>query len=1182
MKKIVYLIAKITIYTVLVIFVGMGAFTAALQTHWGRTKFLTALEDVLKKNDVQITFTKFEGLLPFIWEFQNLQVILPNQTTISAEFLRFRPYLSRIVKKEFALHSLIAKKMSYSTKEAFTSEFLQKEVDLPLSIYVKYFKITDLQTTIQKQNLTIDILGKAKIDRKGNKLFIKTLTTRKEFPKSSLKLTVRARKDQKIKAILDINTPTNLFFKPLLEVPFESASAFRAHLLGSFEAFESLLFHPTKAPQSIYGKLLGTVVPLQKSTYPFLDTLSNEVFDVSSDIRLFSNHSLELSKIDISNKLIDVQGSLKTNSDFSLEEFDFYTKTEDLTPFSKTTLMSGNLSAHISGKKEAEGININTDFEVNSLQIKKNFIEKIQGNVTSFYKNHKLTGTLNFSMLLYHQNWMATSSFEWEKSLYFRGFHVFSSFADFYADAEITNDGFITASTHFRSDDLSLFEVIIPEISAYGSLEGTSSFSKQMQNGKPIQNVDLHIDFFDLFYSTVHINSLSLNAFFTDLYQDPQGNISTEMENVLYKGIQIANISFTTNTESENWPFKMAAKGMWRDPFEVHTNGFWKLHSSDLLVNLQDFTGHMFTHSFSLSEPTQIEYRPSYYFFVDHFHLNLAGAFLDFHATLTKDQSELQLKTHHLPVDFLSLNSLELSVEGFATMDLNLEQKDKEANGHFDLEIDSFHSLSIAEDPLSLHGTLHADFDEGYMDLKSQLLLHSDKKLIASANIPMVIDLMPFSVSFNDSKKAEGSFFYNARAEDILDFINIGPYRFESDVYCDLKFEGTLSHLDVIGSCDVTNGTFDNYYTGTFFEEIQGKFRATEGRLILESFSGEDEEKGHFSGSGHIDFDPKKSFPYEAEVHFKDLIVMDIPLVDATTEGTLQFSGNAKEGHAKGTIHVTEADFSIPETIPTPIPTLDPTFINGPNRTTIQKHKKPYPLDLNIKVLAEKNVFISGRGLSSEWQGNFQIAGTYNDIIAKGNLSLLKGDFLFAGKYFDLIKGSLIFPGKSNEPPLLDIAGQIEQSGVSIVVGLKGKLNAPKLTFRSTPSLPVSEILAYLIFGSDVSEISAFQAAQLAATAASLSGKGPDIFEITRKTLGIDRFAVVHTPSAGEDQMGGSALQIGKYLMRGLLVSISHGSDPISGNISVEVDLTKGFIFQAETIQQQQQGKFILKWHYNY
>ena len=146
---------------------------------------------------------------------------------------------------------------------------------------------------------------------------------------------------------------------------------------------------------------------------------------------------------------------------------------------------------------------------------------------------------------------------------------------------------------------------------------------------------------------------------------------------------------------------------------------------------------------------------------------------------------------------------------------------------------------------------------------------------------------------------------------------------------------------------------------------------------------------------------------------------------------------------------------------------------------------------------------------------------------------------------------------------------------------LDGPLNSPTLTFTSSPPLPLSAIMSLLIFGQDISEITGFQAMQLAAMASALStGSGGGGLDSSGQYLGIDRLAVVSSRSDGEGEQ--YALQVGKYVIKGVLVSVSQGASQGSSNVIVEVDLTHGFIFQAETQQEEEQGKFTIKWNVNF
>ncbi len=84
-------------------------------------------------------------------------------------------------------------------------------------------------------------------------------------------------------------------------------------------------------------------------------------------------------------------------------------------------------------------------------------------------------------------------------------------------------------------------------------------------------------------------------------------------------------------------------------------------------------------------------------------------------------------------------------------------------------------------------------------------------------------------------------------------------------------------------------------------------------------------------------------------------------------------------------------------------------------------------------------------------------------------------------------------------------------------------------------------------------ELSAFEAAQLAKTAAELSGSGVGGFDILgeiQNTLGLDVLRVDQGAS------GGTTVSAGKYLREGVYVGVEQGALASDSGVKVEVDIT--------------------------
>jgi translocation and assembly module TamB len=434
-------------------------------------------------------------------------------------------------------------------------------------------------------------------------------------------------------------------------------------------------------------------------------------------------------------------------------------------------------------------------------------------------------------------------------------------------------------------------------------------------------------------------------------------------------------------------------------------------------------------------------------------------------------------------------------------------------------------------------------------------------------------------------ERAKGKFSLDGHIEDFLDFFDLGSHRLEGECHCNLSLNHTLARPLLSGYIDFDNGSYQNYYTGTELKNIRAEWLADKESLFLRVFSAQDaQQQGTLTAKGRIDMAIERKFPFRFDLDFTRLNLASLDLITAQAGGKLQIEGDADGALARGSAAILEADVTVPDRIPRKYPNLQVVYKNAekPPEPPQALLEEPYPLRLDLSVDAPDGIFISGRGLDTEWKGSFHIGGTQTAVEAKGSIELIKGEFLFSGRRFKLTEGSLSFSGVPNEMPFLNLAGMMEVKDVAITARLKGPLNNPQITLQSTPPLPMGTIMSYLLFGQDMSEINSLQALQLANSLSSIAGEGPDVLETTRRSLGVDRLRLLNLPSDVEGEGGTVAVQVGKYVTEGVIVSYSQGADYSSGNISIEVEAKGGMTFVLESDQVEEQGKFTLRWSHNY
>jgi translocation and assembly module TamB len=205
------------------------------------------------------------------------------------------------------------------------------------------------------------------------------------------------------------------------------------------------------------------------------------------------------------------------------------------------------------------------------------------------------------------------------------------------------------------------------------------------------------------------------------------------------------------------------------------------------------------------------------------------------------------------------------------------------------------------------------------------------------------------------------------------------------------------------------------------------------------------------------------------------------------------------------------------------------------------------PFRLDVAIRAPERIFIRGRGLDAEMGGELRITGTTDDIIPIGAFELIRGRLDILGQRFDLDSGSALLQGELI--PFINLAASTRTDDVQATIVISGPATEPDISFQSSPELPEEEVLAQILFGRDLSQISPYQALQLASAVQTLAGRDDGgIVSRLRQGIGLDDLDVT------TDAEGNTGLQAGKYISRRIYSDVvvdSTGRSEINLNIDV-------------------------------
>lgn len=359
--------------------------------------------------------------------------------------------------------------------------------------------------------------------------------------------------------------------------------------------------------------------------------------------------------------------------------------------------------------------------------------------------------------------------------------------------------------------------------------------------------------------------------------------------------------------------------------------------------------------------------------------------------------------------------------------------------------------------------------------------------------------------------------------------------------------------------------------TGLTLKNIQGTASVTQDQASLNGISGDLATGGSLAASGTVGM--KDGFPADLSLKLNNGRYVDPGLVTADVTADIKITGPlaspSNSALIGGTVTINKADVSIPEYLPGAIPPVDVQHVNasaavrqqvadlGGEPKQSQAQQKSVPPRLDILLSAPGRIFIRGRGLDTELQGSLKVAGTTADPQAIGAFSLKRGQLDILNRRLVFSRGSATFDGSLT--PLIDFVATTSVNSTTITVTVSGEADDPQIAFSSSPELPQDEVLALLLFGKSVGNLSATQVASLAAAISTLTG-GSDSGPLAsiRKSLGLD---AIDINTDGED---GPSVAVGKYINDNIYLGVEQGTGSNSSRVKVDIDLDRGLKVRGE------------------
>lgn len=1172
-------IAKIIFFTIAILLLLFCLLFAILQSKWAKLQIQRQITNAFKEEGIAVHIEEVQGQLPFTWKIQEIDLHFAEESELKLFNLQLRIAILPLLKGRITIHSLKVEDAEYAfefSKEEGTEnigKFLKQQVELlavPYPISLNHFILNKL-SLVNRTNgstLSIGLSGSAKIQRKKREFSLDLLCFSPEENKTYFEVAAQGnRKKNFIEVSVNLHLdPIPLFFSLGVDGRLTS----QCQLKGPWTSWDEVFCGLPLTNEAILGSIQGKLTETHIERFPFLDV----DWSFRSSFAIRASDEIDLQTLLVSSDLIHLKGKAALYAQVEKNSAFLAFSTPSLSPFS--SLLPFPIEGNSKGKIALKKGHFEASFQTQDLFLSHFAAGVVQGSIDGSVTNQEWKG--NVSLASNHTALPFESSFVLEYIP-----ETLVSVTDFQMKGpdsishgylyHTLDDGLYEGSLFAEVGNFEKWGSLLKEKRVAGKVtaEFTLSHKDQEQNALCVLVAK------NIRFDEVLLDDFTLYANIENWGLEPRGKVNLLAEKVYTPSFYLDRLNVGIKSDEMQWPFYIDAEGRIESPFALYAKGFCELDPSLFTLELTHLFGGLAETPFSLKYPATLEWG-SNYLNLSPFNFNIGRGTLFSTFELSPVRSLGKWEVHHFPLEILSCFRPRFALNGFVSAAGYIDTSSTHTEGTLNAAIEEADVLHPGKkQPLQAKGSLQAHLNDQTLQIHTALVTSDAQFLDLSASLPVNVAAYPLQISVDQTKNTSAEILSEGKLQDLFDFVNLGTSHFTGLLSCHLFLSQTLSSPLLKGQLQWQNGTYENDFTGIDLRHIDASFEARGDEIRLLDLKAGDEKSGALSAVGKLLLKPEKKFPFSLEAEMKDLHAVGFDMIDCNLTGPLYLTGDLEKMNAQGNLLVDAAKIQITESLPYEIPSMPVTYVNTPlHMTPAAKGTDPhFAFHMDLELTSEGTVKVVGRGLNAELEGNVHLYGTNTNIATNGALKLVKGEYLFSGKIFKLTDGEVVFIDKPSSAAYLNLNGTLHLPDVTVTAMLRGPLMAPQLTFQSNPQKPTSSILALILFNKDIAEISHPEAIQLASTLVSLSGgAGPDVLETIRKSIGVDRLNIASKP--GSDEI---AVQIGKYLTRGVLITLSQSAT--SSQVIVEVELSKGFIFQAET-QENEEGKFSLKWRKTY
>jgi translocation and assembly module TamB len=702
-----------------------------------------------------------------------------------------------------------------------------------------------------------------------------------------------------------------------------------------------------------------------------------------------------------------------------------------------------------------------------------------------------------------------------------------------------TLTGLINAKANINSDDISA-------IAALGlkKASGKISGNVELRPDQNTQSAALNLDLNQILFETIQISKGSLNAVAHNVFDQIKLDANVNLTHIQASGIKANFVALDISNQGAKTNFKLTS-ALPNNQTKIATSGVVEQLNSltEIIINKLQLTSNI-TNA-NLVRPTKIMLQDNR---VQLGKLDLAVGRGNISASgLIDDQLNLNINAASLPIAIANSFQPGLDAQGLLNGRIQITGSTDNPKIQFtidgqDINISPLKATGIAALNLAANG----QFFQSTIKLTSAQLINTQGlALKGSGDIPLTGNGLNLTVN-GTAPLTLAQFALRERGTRLDGTANISA-----------RVNGSITKPKASGTVNVNNAAITDPQSNVKLTNVSLDVGLNNAANANIKFNGQLSNGGSISANGSIDL--TTSLPTNLDILLSSAKYGDGQTFVTTVDGKLRLSGNLiGTPSLSGDLNLGRTEITILENFATQSELLDIEHLSPSGKTsrTLDRLARVTPsntssemsgdLSLNISVNAPNQIFVRGRGLDAELGGQVRLVGSLNNLQPQGRFILRRGRLSILGQRIDLDEGSIGLAGDLD--PIIDFVASTISGDTQSFITLSGPSSDIDVSFSSIPELPQDEVLANIIFGRNLSDLSPLQIARLANVATELTGgSSPSLIDDLRKSTALDDIDLV------EDKNGNAAIKAGKYINENVYLGVQASQET---EATINLDIT--------------------------